>query len=71
MKSEDWVDWKTHPVTREVFREIERILIDKRESIAAVDLDSMERTALRAAHFAGVVEGLRMLTEIEPEIDSD
>jgi selenophosphate synthetase-related protein len=64
-------DWKQHPVTEEIFKQLREQL----DAYAAAVLgghflkETPEKTAMEMAQVAGVVKGITMILDIEGQID--
>jgi len=61
LTKQDLQDWNSHPVTRQIFKEVyEQILLLKEESVVR---DTCDQTAMQAARNEGVIEGVSLLKE--------
>ena len=61
LTKEDLQEWKSHPVTQQIFEEIDKAVIElKLESVVR---DTCDQTAMQAARNEGVIEGASLLKE--------
>ena len=61
LTKQDLQDWNSHPVTKQIFKEIhEQVLAVKDESVVK---DTCDQTAMQAARNEGVIEGASLLKE--------
>ena len=57
----DLQDWNSHPVTQQVFKEIDNALAElKSESVVR---DTVDQTAMQASYNEGVAQGVAVLKE--------
>jgi len=66
----DWASWKSHPVTKAYMNLLEQLRQETLQDVG-VDLDSVEKTALRAAYVTGICQGLLEAIEMEIEETDD
>lgn len=70
ISKDEWFSWRGHPVTKAYLNLLEQLRKEHLEN-QGVDLDSVEKTALRAAYVTGVCQGLLEAIEMEPEETND
>ena len=69
LSKEAFDEWKSHPVTREIFKEIEQTITNLSESIMSGETLSFsaEETHGKTNRTVGQIEGLRQLINISFE----
>ena len=61
LTKQDLQDWNSHPVTQQVFKEIDNALAElKSESVVR---DTVDQTAMQASYNEGVAQGVAVLKE--------
>ena len=66
LTKEDLQEWKSHPVTQQIFQEIDKAVIDlKLESVLR---DTCDQTAMQASYNEGMLEGVSSLKDTYFEI---
>lgn len=62
LTKQDLQDWNSHPVTKQIFKEIhDQVLAVKEESVVR---DTCDQTAMQASRNEGVIEGANLLKEV-------
>jgi hypothetical protein len=61
--SNDFHDWKRHPVTQEVFSQLQGRVADSKDQLVGLSRDRDDR----AAYVAGIIDGFQFLLNIDFE----
>jgi len=67
----EWADWKQHPVTKAWQRMLLEEVEDVRQNTTLYFPDSIDKTALTGANMAGLLDGIDMALNLEPEFEVD
>lgn len=66
LTKQDLQDWNSHPVTQQVFKEIDKATAELKEQ--SVVRDTVDQTAMQASYNEGIFEGVKTLKETYEEL---
>ena len=69
MSRDEWLMWREHPTAIVWERLIAKELEDHFKDI--YDSNSVDRTAMRTAHFKGFVDAAELLQGLEPDFEDE
>jgi len=61
LTKQDLQDWNSHPVTQQIFKEINEAVVNLKS--VSVVRDTVDQTAMQASYNEGVFEGVKTLKE--------